>query len=97
VQHAPQQDAAGERALAAHTAHHQAMAREVEQAQQEAALALRRSSEVEQALAASQAVSAETVVGCQARLRRCAVCTCCVCQGLLSAVLIAAFSHSHCP
>lgn len=54
---APEHDAAGERALAAQTAHHETMTREVEAAQQQAALALRRSSEVEQALAAAQAVS----------------------------------------
>lgn len=90
MQHAPQQDAAGERALAAHTAHHQAMAREVEQAQQEAALALRRSSEVEQALAASQAVSAETVVGLPGPIAQM--------RGVYMLCLSRpAFSHSHFP
>ena len=60
---APQHDAAGERALAAHTAHHHAMTREVQQAQQEAALALQHNCELEQALAASQAVSAARAGG----------------------------------
>ena len=55
---APEEDAAGARALAAHTAHHQALALEVQQAQQAAAEARGRAAEVEQSWAASQAVSA---------------------------------------
>lgn len=57
-QRAPHQDAAGERALAAHTAHHHTMTREVQQAQQQATVALQHNCELEQALAASRAVSA---------------------------------------